>query len=185
MSARSTLQAKPTRLIAIAVGLALIAFVAVLATRSTQTGTPAESPLVGHVAPPISGVNEMTGREVSLASERGHYVVVAFFASWCGPCITETPQLVDFVFAERKIHASVLGVIYQDSVTNAVNFLRSYGASWPAVPDVKGAIAAAYGVDDPPEAFLIGPSGKVLDWIPGGVKEAELAYIVNLGGTAS
>jgi peroxiredoxin len=172
-------------MIAIGVGLALVVFVAVLATRSTQSGTPAESPLVGQVAPPISGVNEMTGHEVSLASERGHYVVVAFFASWCAPCATETPQLVDFLFAERKIHASVLGVIYDDSVSNAVHFLHSYGATWPALADANGAIAAEYGVDDPPEAFLVAPSGRVLDWIPGGAKESTLAYIINLGGTAS
>ena len=172
-------------MIAVGVGLTLIAFVAVLATRTTQSGTPAESPLVGQMAPAISGVNEMTGHEVSLASERGHYVVVAFFASWCAPCATETPQLVDFLFAERKIHASVLGVIYNDSVGNAVGFLRSYGATWPAVADANGAIAAEYGVDDPPEAFLVAPSGRVLDWIPGGVKESTLAYIINLGGTAS
>jgi cytochrome c biogenesis protein CcmG/thiol:disulfide interchange protein DsbE len=112
-------------------------------------------------------------------------VVVAFFASWCVPCATETPQLVDFVFAERKIHASVLGVIYDDSVSNAVHFLHSYGATWPAVPDASGTIAAEYGVDDPPEAFVIAPSGRVLAWIPGGVKESTLAYIINLGGTAS
>jgi cytochrome c biogenesis protein CcmG/thiol:disulfide interchange protein DsbE len=171
-------------MIAIGVGLALIAFVAVLATRSTQSGTPAESPLVGHLAPSISGVNGETGREVSLASERGHYVVVAFFASWCPPCATETPQLVAFLFAERKIHASVLGVIYNDSVSNAVNFLHSYGANWPAIPDVKGTIAAEYGVADPPEAFVVAPSGRVVAWIPGGVTESGLSQIVNLEGTA-
>jgi len=179
----AALRRKPARMIAVGVGLALIAFVAVLATRSTQSGTPAESPLVGQVAPPISAVNEVTGHEVSLASERGHYVVVAFFASWCAPCATETPQLVAFLFAERKIHASVLGVIYDDSVSNAVNFLHSYGATWPAVTDANGAIAAEYGVDDPPEAFVIAPSGRVVAWIPGGVTESGLSQIVNLEGT--
>lgn len=183
MSVLGALRRKPARMIAIGVGLALIVFVAVLATRSTQSGTPAESPLVGQVAPPISGVNEETGHPVSLASEQGHYVVVAFFASWCAPCATETPQLVAFLFAERKIHASVLGVIYQDSVSNAVHFLRSYGATWPAVADGDGTIAAEYGVDDPPEAFVIAPSGRVVAWIPGGVTEAGLSQIVNLEGT--
>jgi cytochrome c biogenesis protein CcmG, thiol:disulfide interchange protein DsbE len=177
------LRRKPARMIAIGVGLALIAFVAVLATRSTQSGAPAESPLVGKVAPPISAVNVVTGHEVSLASERGHYVVVAFFASWCAPCATETPQLVAFLYSERAIHASVLGVIYDDSVDNAVSFLRSYGASWPAVSDSNGAIAAEYGVDDPPEAFVIAPSGRVVAWIPGGITEQRLLQIVSFEGT--
>jgi cytochrome c biogenesis protein CcmG/thiol:disulfide interchange protein DsbE len=183
VSALSAIRRKPARMIAIAIGLVLIAFVAVLATRSTQSGTPAENPLVGQVAPPISGVNELTGHSVSLASERGHYVVVAFFASWCAPCATETPQLVAFLYSERAIHASVLGVIYQDSVGNAVNFLRFYGAKWPVVADAKGSIAAAYGVAGPPEAFVVAPTGRVVAWIPGGVTEPGLSRIVNLEGT--
>jgi cytochrome c biogenesis protein CcmG, thiol:disulfide interchange protein DsbE len=179
----TALRRKPARMIAIGVGLALIAFVAVLASRSTEQGTTAPSPLLGQPAPPITGVDVMNGHDVSLASERGHYVVVAFFASWCGPCVTETPQLVAFLYSERAIHASVLGVIYNDSVGNAVSFLRSYGARWPAVADAKGAIAAEYGVDDPPEAFVVSPTGKVVAWIPGGVTEQRLLQIVNFEGT--
>jgi cytochrome c biogenesis protein CcmG/thiol:disulfide interchange protein DsbE len=183
VSVPGALRRKPARMIAIAVGLVLIAFVAVLASRSTTPGTTAQSPLLGQPAPPISGIDVMNGHKVSLASERGHYVVVAFFASWCGPCITETPQLVAFLYAERAIHVSVLGVIYDDSVGNAVSFLRSYGAKWPAVADTKGDIAAEYGVDDPPEAYVIAPNGRVVAWIPGGVTESRLLQIVNFEGS--
>jgi len=170
-------------MIAIGVGLALVAFVAVLATRTTEPGTVASSPLVGRAAPAISGVNVVTGQHVSLAGERGHYVVVAFFASWCAPCAAETPQLVAFLFSERAIHASVLGVIYYDSVSNAVNFLHSYGARWPVVADGSGAIAAEFGVDDPPEAFVVAPSGRIVAWITGGVTQTRLLQIVSREGT--
>jgi hypothetical protein len=64
-----------------------------------------------------------------------------------------------------------------------VHFLRYYGATWPAVTDSGGAIAAAYGVADPPEAFVVAPSGRVVAWIPGGVTEPGLSRIINLEGT--
>jgi cytochrome c biogenesis protein CcmG/thiol:disulfide interchange protein DsbE len=183
VSVLGALRRKPARMIAIAVGLALIAFVAVLASRAPEPGTTADGPLIGQSAPPISAVDVMNGHDVTLASERGHYVVVAFFASWCAPCATETPQLVAFLYAERAIHVSVLGVIYNDSVSNAVSFLRFYGANWPVVSDPKGAIAAEYGVPDPPEAYVIAPNGRVVAGIVGGVTESKLLQIVNFEGS--
>jgi cytochrome c biogenesis protein CcmG/thiol:disulfide interchange protein DsbE len=174
---------RPTMLIAAVVGLVMVAFVAVLATRATQPGTVSASPLVGQVAPAISGTDVVSGRAVSLLSERGHYVVVTFFASWCAPCIVEAPQLVAFLFAERAIHARVLGVIYNDSVPNAKSFLAEYGASWPAVADPTGATAADYGVSDPPESFVIAPSGRVVAKITGGVSEHQLLGLIGLAGS--
>jgi peroxiredoxin len=184
VSEASLWKRRPALVVATAVGLVLIVFVAVLATRTTTPGAVASSPLQGRPAPSIAGVNVMNGRQVSLADERGHYVVVAFFASWCPQCVTETPQLVAFLYAERAVHASVLGVIYGDSVGNAQHFLRSYGADWPAVADGNGVIAAKYGVISPPEAFVVAPSGRIIDWIPGGATEAELLQIVELGQAA-
>jgi peroxiredoxin len=184
VSEASLWRRRPALVVATAVGLILIVFVAVLATRTTTPGAVATSRLQGKPAPSIAGVNVMNGRHVSLADERGHYVVVAFFASWCPACVTETPQLVAFLYAERAIHVSVLGVIYNDSVGNAQNFLRDYGAHWPAVNDRNGVIAANYGVVSPPEAFVVAPSGRIIDWIPGGVTEAELLQIVELGQAA-
>jgi cytochrome c biogenesis protein CcmG/thiol:disulfide interchange protein DsbE len=171
-------------MVAIVIGLVMVVFVAVLATRSIQPGTVSESPLVGHVAPAISGTDIMTNEPVTLAAERGHYVVVTFFASWCGPCVTETPQLVAFLFAERAIHASVLGVIYEDSVGNARSFLKKYGASWPAVTDSSGSLAATYGVSDPPESFVVAPSGRVVAKVTGGVTENQLLQIIGLAGAS-
>jgi cytochrome c biogenesis protein CcmG/thiol:disulfide interchange protein DsbE len=173
---------RPTLTIAVVVGLVMVVFVAVLATRATQPGTVAASPLVGQQAPAVTGTDIMTHKPVSLAGERGHYVVVTFFASWCGPCVTETPQLVAFLFAERAIHASVLGVIYDDSTDNARSFLKKYGASWPAVTDANGSFAASYGVSDPPESFVVAPSGRVVAKVTGGVTESQLLQVVGLAG---
>jgi cytochrome c biogenesis protein CcmG/thiol:disulfide interchange protein DsbE len=175
---------RPALITSIAVAIVLVVFVAVLATRSTQPGTVTESPLDGHLAPAVSGINVMDGKAVSLASERGHYVIVTFFASWCAPCSAETPQLIAYLFQERAIHASVLGVIYGDSAENIRNFLKKYGAPWPAVSDPNGSIAASYGVPDPPESFVVAPSGRVIEEIAGGVTEAQLLQVIGLAGSS-
>lgn len=161
----------------------MVVFVAVLATRSTQPGTVSSSPLVGQPAPAVVGANILDGGTASLVAERGHYVVVTFFASWCVPCSTETPQLIAFLFAERSIHASVFGVTYNDSSGNAVAFLKKFGASWPAVADPNGTIAANYGVSNPPESFVVAPSGRVVAKITGGVTERQLLQVIGLAGS--
>jgi len=60
-----------------------------------------------------------------------------------------------------------MGVVFGDTAANAAAFERQAGATWPSVVDPDEAIAISYGVDDPPQSFLIAPDGKVVDRILG------------------
>jgi cytochrome c biogenesis protein CcmG/thiol:disulfide interchange protein DsbE len=152
-----------TRWIAGAVLLVLAVVGVVLATRTPQQATQVDSPLLGHMAPAISGTDLRTGHTVSLHSLRGHYVVVNFFASWCIPCQEEAPDLVRFEYAEshRDGGADLISVVFHDSNGQALQFLKTQGAVWGAVGDPGGDIAQSYGVTSPPTTFVINPSGRI------------------------
>jgi cytochrome c biogenesis protein CcmG/thiol:disulfide interchange protein DsbE len=153
----------PIRWVAGAVLATLAVVGVVLATRTPQEATAVQSPLLGHVAPEISGANLLGGTPVSLSSLRGHYVVVNFFASWCTPCQQEAPDLSRFAYdqAHTKRGADLVSVVFRDTSASAHAFLVSNGDIWPVVADPGGTIAARYGVTSPPTTFVIDPSGRV------------------------
>lgn len=153
--------------------------VAVLATRSTPPGTDAYSSLGGKIAPPVSGRAIVGGEQVSLASLRGKYVLLDFFASWCAVCEVEVPQIEAFLFTHRASHdVAVLGVDGADSASDGAAFLKRTGATWPAIEDSSGDIELAYGVTGPPASFLIAPDGRVIAKIVGGATAATLDRLV-------
>jgi len=168
---------KLARWAACGVGLCALVLVAVLASRPAATQT-ASSPLVGEAAPAVTGRN-LSGGESSLAGFKGRFVLLNFFASWCPPCRTESPALVRFAYSHPDgQRVAVLGVVYGDTAANAVAFERQVGATWPSVVDPGERIAISYGVDDPPQSFLVAPDGKVVDRILGGVTVAGLDRLV-------
>jgi cytochrome c biogenesis protein CcmG/thiol:disulfide interchange protein DsbE len=175
----SALRSHRVRVAAAAVALLAVALIVLLATRPSAQDVLADSPLVGKPAPAVAG-SAITGGPVNLAQYRGRYVVLNFSASWCPACQIEEPQLVDFAAAHRKkADAVVLGVVFADSAANELGFARSNGVTWQVVNDPSGRIALAYGVADPPESFLIGPDGRVLAEILGGVTASGLDQLMH------
>ena len=117
------------------------------------------------------------GGSFNLAAWRGRWVVVNFFASWCPPCQQEQPELVAFAYAHRSpADAALVGVVFDDSASTARSFMRSTGATWPAVVDGGGQIALDYGVRGPPETFIVSPDGTVVAHFDGPMTNASLDY---------
>ena len=162
---------RATLVAASSAGVVALALVVVLATRPPATSTQADSPLLGKPAPGLSGPG-LHGGTVDLASMRGQFVLVNFFASWCGPCHQEAAEL-----NQLSHRMTLLGVTYDDSPKTAAAFLASSGAHWPALVDSSGQLAITYGVRGPPESYLIGPDGTVEAKVLGPVTAAQGAYL--------
>ena len=154
--------------IAGAVGLVLIAIIAIAATSSPATERIADSPLLGRPAPVAAG-DVVTGPGGSLADLRGKYVIVNFFATWCVPCRKEHPELVQFAARHAEAgDATVLQVVYGDRAATVKSFINKNGGAWTVLDDPKGAIALDWGVRGLPESYLVDPDGVVQAKITGG-----------------
>ena len=168
---------------AAAVGLILVVFIAVLATRPSAVDRQARSPLLGRGAPALAGNGITDGRPFDLASTRGKYTLVNFFASWCVPCQQEQPQLVRFAH-EAAGDTAVVGVLFSDTPSAARDYLRANGGDWPTLDDPNGQFALDYGVRGPPESYLLSKDGIVLAKFIGEVTADRLDALVTQVRTA-
>ena len=96
-----------------------------------------------------------------LADYRGRWVVVNFFASWCGPCAVEAPLLNRL---QRRLagHGTIVGVAWNDASGDTRDFVRAHGVSYPIVRDVDRSFGDAYDVKGVPETFVLDPRGRVV-----------------------
>jgi cytochrome c biogenesis protein CcmG, thiol:disulfide interchange protein DsbE len=114
------------------------------------------------------------GGDGSLAEHRGQWVLVNFWASWCGPCKEEAPALEKFQRQHGGADFTVLGIDTRDLSSDGREFVRRYGLSYPQLRDGDGAAAHDYGTTGVPENYLVDPKGKVRWLLHGPVDEEYL-----------
>jgi cytochrome c biogenesis protein CcmG/thiol:disulfide interchange protein DsbE len=155
---------RPRRLVLL-VPLALFVALAAVFLVRLESGTDISeipSALVGKPAPEFT-LPALDGAGVpglSRADLAGKVTLVNVFASWCGPCRAEHPQL-ELLAADKRIQ--VVGINYKDVPENARRFLGQLGNPYAAIGvDARGRAAIDWGVYGVPETFLVGKDGTIV-----------------------
>lgn len=108
---------------------------------------------------------DTSGNLITLAAFKGRYVLVDFWASWCGPCRRENPNVVA---AYQKFHDKgfdIIGISLDNNKKQWLDAIRKDGLNWTHLSDLKGwqnEVAIRYGVKIVPTSLLIDPQGKVI-----------------------
>lgn len=131
-----------------------------LAQRIDAAGTTA----VGMQAPEFTQ-NNVDGKPISLASLKGKYVLVEFWASWCAPCRAGNPNLVKQYELYKNKGFEIISVSLDNVKDKWVDAIKKDGLPWLQVSDLKGwnnAVGRMYGVRAVPQSFLLDKEGKVI-----------------------
>jgi peroxiredoxin len=120
---------------------------------------------VGSKAPDFTQ-NNVSGKPVNLSDFKGKYVLIDFWASWCGPCRQENPNVVKAYKTYKDKNFTILGVSLDHSKIAWQNAIRKDELTWEQISDLKGwqnTAAALYNVKSIPQNFLIDPDGIIIE----------------------
>lgn len=107
------------------------------------------------------------GERVRFGDQRGRIVVLNFWATWCGPCRKELPELHQVAERYRDRGVVVYGVLNQDDPERAADFMRKQGVEIPLLVDRDHRVADLYRVRGLPHTYIIGRDGRILRGGPG------------------
>ncbi len=123
-----------------------------------------KSLLVGQIAPTFT-INSFDNKPIKLADFKGKYVLIDFWASWCGPCRTENPNIVKAYNTYKDKNFTILGISLDKDRAAWAQAIKQDGLTWShasELADFEGETVKLYQVQAIPSSFLLDPTGKII-----------------------
>ena len=107
---------------------------------------------------------EYNGKSTRLSDYvgRGQYVLADFWASWCGPCRQQIPDLIGLYQQYKEKGLTVLGIAFRDKPEETEKAIRDLGIPYPQIINAQNIPATLYGIDALPHTILFAPDGTII-----------------------
>ncbi len=124
-------------------------------------------------------LNDLSGKKVLLAEQKGKVVVLNFFATWCPPCKQEMPSVQRLFNKMKGKKFALLAVSVDRTSTDSLKkFMKENGYTFPVLHDKEGQVSNMYGVMGIPTTLIINKKGEIVDKVVG-AKEWDSADVIS------
>jgi thiol-disulfide isomerase/thioredoxin len=154
---------KPLTLVIVAGALAVSLYFQVSSRDNAESASSLDGLAVGittgEIAPDFTGTT-LDGEPIRLSDYRGKIVLVNDFASWCGPCLIETPHLVE-VYQAEKGEVVIIGLNLEETEADVAEYRDDFDVPYPLVLNQDGALTEIYRPIGLPTSWFIDPEGVI------------------------
>jgi thiol-disulfide isomerase/thioredoxin len=121
------------------------------------------------------------GKEFDLSKLQGKVVLIDFWATWCGPCVAELPNVIKAYKEFNPKGFEIVGISLDQDKATLEAFVKEHGMTWPQYYDGKGwenEISTKYGISSIPAMWLVNKKGMVVSTNAGAGLEEQVAKLL-------